>query len=109
MITINNIQFLSNYLNKRTLLYLYEITNNPEILQLIKKKYGHIPVSLLSYLNKGEYLIILPKSINIYINHYDILIYYKTQHLHLKYENNQLVLVYLYVSNIKKIKYIKYT
>ena len=106
MITINNIQFLSSYLNKQTLLHLYEITNNLEILNLIKKKYGYIPVSLLSYLNKGEYLITIPKLINIYINHHDILIYYKTLHLHLKYENQNLVLVYLYVSNIKKLKYI---
>ena len=104
MLTINNIQYLSTYLNKRTLLYLYEITNNPEILNLIKRKYGHIPVSLFSYLNKGEFLIILPKSINIYINHQDIFIYSNTQQIHLKYENGELLLLYVYVSNIKKTK-----
>jgi hypothetical protein len=106
MLTINNIQYLATYLNKRTLFHLYELTNNIEILKIIKKKYGHIPVSLLTYLNKGEHLIIFPKSVSVYINHQDIIIYSNNQQIHLKCENDQLVLVYLCLSNIKKTKHI---
>ena len=107
MMTINNLQYLTCYLNRKTLLNLQEITSDDRINSFIKHKYGYIPVSLITLVNlKNEYLISFAKKMTIYINNYDIFIY--TTHCQLYFElncvNNTLLLKYAYLTNIRHFK-----
>lgn len=105
MITINNVQYLTFYLTRKTLLKLYELTKDSRINTFIKQKYGYVPVSLLALVeSQNEYLITLSNRLNIYINNCDIYIYTPQTQIHFELESGTLFLRYAYLTNIHHVK-----
>ena len=102
---INNLQYLTCYLTRKTLLNLQEITSDNRINTFIKLKYGYIPVSLITLVrSNNEYLISLAKKINIYINNCDVFIHTSHNQFHFELNRDNLLLKYAYLTNIRHVK-----